>query len=157
MERYLIRIFYLLSFFIQKKYQSIMGIRTFGARVVVINEKGELLLVKHTYFSGWHFPGGGVEKGESPREAAIREVREEAGIIAKESPSIFDCYLNKMMGVDDIVSLYILKNFECQSFKSSEILEAKWFALENLPTDLSGATKRRIHEVFYNQKKIEKW
>jgi 8-oxo-dGTP pyrophosphatase MutT (NUDIX family) len=155
--KFFIMIFYTIFFFIKKGYQNIFGIRTNGARAVVINEHEEILLVLHSYIPGWHFPGGGVDKGESPREAIIREVREEAGIIVKETPCIFDCYYNKIAGVDDIVSLYIIKNFECQSFKSSEILEAKWFARDQLPKDISSASQRRINEVFYNQKKIEKW
>ncbi len=153
----IIKIFYTVAFFIKKGYQNIFRIRSNGARAIVINERGEILLVLHTYIPGWHFPGGGVDKGESPREAIIREVREEAGIIVQEIPSIFDCYYNKIVGVDDIVSLYIIKNFECKSFKSHEIREAKWFALNQLPMDISNASKRRINEVFYNQKRLEKW
>ncbi len=153
----IIKICYKLAFFIKKVYQNIFQIRTNGARAIVMNERGEILLVLHTYIPGWHFPGGGVNKGESPREAIIREVREEAGVIVQEIPFIFDCYYNKIGGVDDIVSLYIIKNFECKSFKSHEILETKWFALDQLPVDISNASKRRVYEVFYNQKKIEKW
>lgn len=155
--KFIITIFYKLIFFIQKGYQNIFTIRTNGARAIIINERGEILLVLHTYISGWHFPGGGVDKGESPREAIIREVREEAGIIVKETPCIFDCYYHKIAGVDDIVSLYIIRHFECQNFKSPEILETKWFSLDQLPINISSASKRRIDEVFYNQKKIENW
>ena len=157
MLKNIIIILYTILFFIKKSFQIVFGIRTNGARAIVINKQNEILLVLHSYIPGWHFPGGGVDKGESPREAVIREVREEAGIIVKETPTIYDCYYHKISGVDDIVSLYIIKEFECKSFKSSEILEAKWFALEQLPADISSASRRRVNEVFYNQKKIEKW
>ena len=53
---------------------------TLGVRVLVENLEGEILLVKHTYISGWHLPGGGVDLGEDVEIAARREVYEETGI-----------------------------------------------------------------------------
>ncbi len=49
---------------------------------VVIVENGRVALIervrdRHTYFK---FPGGGVEDGESPQQAAVREAREELGV-----------------------------------------------------------------------------
>jgi len=41
---------------------------------------GRVLLVNPTYKNKWNFPGGGVDKGESPYQACVREVREELGI-----------------------------------------------------------------------------
>ena len=51
-----------------------------AAGVIFRDELGRVLLVKPTYKQGWDIPGGYVEIGESPRDAAIREVREELGI-----------------------------------------------------------------------------
>ncbi|OKI53669.1 NUDIX hydrolase, partial [Micromonospora sp. CB01531] len=41
---------------------------------------GRVMLVRPTYKDHWDIPGGYVEPGESPRAAAIREVKEELGI-----------------------------------------------------------------------------
>lgn len=38
---------------------------TLGVRAIVLNDAGELLLVKHTYLNGWYLPGGRVDKGET--------------------------------------------------------------------------------------------
>ncbi|WP_397601731.1 NUDIX domain-containing protein, partial [Silvanigrella sp.] len=97
------------------------------------------------------------DKGESPREAVIREVREEAGVIVQENPVIFECYFNIYGGVDDIVSLYIIKKFQIQKIKSKEIAEVKWFPINRLPENASKATKRRIAEIFFNLEKSERW
>ncbi len=47
--------------------------------VAVINKENQLLLIKN-WKRGWEFPGGYVENGESVKAAAVREVKEEAGI-----------------------------------------------------------------------------
>jgi 8-oxo-dGTP diphosphatase len=39
-----------------------------------------VLLVEPTYKPTWEIPGGGVEPGETPREACVRELREELGM-----------------------------------------------------------------------------
>jgi len=53
-----------------------------AAGVLFFDEAGRVLLVKPTYKPGWEIPGGGLEPGESPSDAAAREVREELGIVA---------------------------------------------------------------------------
>ena len=56
-------------------------------RTIVQNEKGEILLIKDAKF-GWNFPGGKVEKGESPKEAAERETFEETNLEVKSLEKI---------------------------------------------------------------------
>ncbi|MGE7661163.1 NUDIX hydrolase [Peribacillus sp. NPDC097197] len=50
-----------------------------SAATIVINEQGEILLIKGPR-RGWEMPGGQVEEGESLKEAAIRETKEETGM-----------------------------------------------------------------------------
>lgn len=54
-----------------------------AAGVLFRDDAGAVLLVKPTYKAGWDLPGGYVEPGESPKQAAQREVREELGFEAK--------------------------------------------------------------------------
>lgn len=51
--------------------------------VIFLNEVGEILLLKPTYKEYWTVPGGVIEKDESPRDAALREVKEEIGLDLK--------------------------------------------------------------------------
>jgi len=48
--------------------------------LVALWHGGELLLLRSSYRNGWSLPGGGIARGESARDAAIRELREEVGL-----------------------------------------------------------------------------
>jgi diadenosine hexaphosphate hydrolase (ATP-forming) len=50
-----------------------------GAGGVVVNYEGKVLLIRH-HNGTWVFPKGHVDPGETPLEAALREVEEEAGV-----------------------------------------------------------------------------
>jgi len=55
--------------------------RTEGAHVIAEDEEGRLLVVRTTYMGReWMLPGGRVERGETPHQAAARETREETGL-----------------------------------------------------------------------------
>lgn len=51
-----------------------------ASKVIIKSTAGNVLLVQPNYKPGWQFPGGGVNVGESPEDAAVREIREELGI-----------------------------------------------------------------------------
>ena len=51
----------------------------FTASALIINN-GRVLLVNHKKFGVWLYPGGHVEKNETPDQAVIREVKEETGL-----------------------------------------------------------------------------
>lgn len=49
-------------------------------RAVVFNEKNEILLVKEKMDGRWSLPGGWSDVGYSPKEVAVKEVKEETGL-----------------------------------------------------------------------------
>jgi hypothetical protein len=53
-----------------------------GAAAVLFDEEGRVLLVKENYGRHrWSLPGGAIEAGETPEEAAVREANEETGVV----------------------------------------------------------------------------
>lgn len=129
---------------------------TVGARALVIDDN-RVLLVRHTYINGWYSIGGGVEKGESPLQAAKRELQEEVGIVATQEPVLLGVYHNTREKRDDYIAVYICKGFNKAATSSAEIAEEKWFALNQLPDDISPATKRRIEEYMGQRPVSDKW
>ncbi|MFF3444105.1 NUDIX domain-containing protein [Streptosporangium sp. NPDC002721] len=54
-----------------------------SACMLLTDAEDRVLLVKPNYRPGWNFPGGIVEEGEAPHDAATREVAEELGLSVK--------------------------------------------------------------------------
>ena len=121
---------------------------TLGVRALVVDEQGRVLLVRHSYLPGWHLPGGGVEPGESAHQALARELREEGNIELHADGRLIGVYFNTYASRRDHVLLYEVRSFRQTGARAAdwEIREARFFALDALPDDLAGASRRRIGE-----------
>jgi 8-oxo-dGTP pyrophosphatase MutT (NUDIX family) len=73
--------------------------RTFGAHALALTPEGKVILVRLRYASGWRLPGGGRQPTEPPLDAALRELREEIGMIshgeAKAALDFEECVYSK--------------------------------------------------------------
>jgi putative (di)nucleoside polyphosphate hydrolase len=89
--------------------------------LIIVNNYGKVLICKRKNSNQWQFPQGGIDKGESPIEAAKREIFEEVGI----KPSKI-----KVLGkIKDWVKYKIPKELAKKSFKKKGIVgqKQKWF------------------------------
>ncbi len=77
-----------------EQFRSEIGIVTpkLGADAAVLNDRGQILLLKRSDGRGWGLPGGWVDVQESPAQAAVREVWEEAGLrVEPEAYAAISC------------------------------------------------------------------
>ena len=122
---------------------------TLGVRGLAVDGEGRVLLVKHTYLHGWWLPGGGVDRGETTQAAVVRELREEAGLIATTEPRLISVHSNERFFPGDHVLVFAIDAFDLTERTShGEIAEIGWFALDALPEDTTRATRGRLAEVF---------
>lgn len=131
---------------------------TLGSRTAVIDGDGRFLLVKHTYTSGWIFPGGGVERGETCEHAALREIAEEAAIRARGSLEFKGIFSNEKEMRGDHLAFYVLRDFEQLPFVANmEIADARFFAHDALPERVNGGSHRRITEIVHSKPASLHW
>lgn len=122
-----------------------------AAGALFVDAQGRVLLVRPTYKRHWDIPGGYVEPGESPRDACIREVREEIGLsIPKILPLlVVDWAPNDAEG-DKLLFIFDggpLRRDEITSINLSvaEVDEWKLVLPDDIEPYLTDRLSRRIH------------
>lgn len=131
---------------------------TLGTRTAVIDAEGRVLLLRHTYAPGWMLPGGGVERGETLEESALRELREEASIIAAGPLYLHGILLNDREFPGDHVACFVLRHFRQEPrHRSLEIAAVEFFATDALPEATTGGTRRRIGEILGGAPAPTRW
>jgi len=131
---------------------------TLGVRTVATDAHGRVLLVRHTYSPGWHFPGGGVEHGESAETAARRELMEEGGVEPAAPLTLIGFYTNHHNFPNDHIALYRAEAWRpCPPAADGEIAERGFFAIDALPEGVREGTRRRIAEIFLSAPASGEW
>jgi 8-oxo-dGTP pyrophosphatase MutT (NUDIX family) len=132
---------------------------TLGVRALVVARDGRIFLVKHSYVSGWHLPGGGVEPGETLIDALIRELHEEGNIEPTAPPVLHGMFFNDRASRRDHVAVFVLRDFRQlgEPVPNREIVAHGFFPLNELPNDTTAATRARIAEVLGGAPMSERW
>jgi 8-oxo-dGTP pyrophosphatase MutT (NUDIX family) len=132
---------------------------TLGVRGVVLDAEGKVFLIHHTYVTGWHLPGGGVEAGETFLEALKRELMEEGMIELLAEPALHGLFFNSHVSRRDHVAVHVVREFRQNRLPqpNHEISACGFFAVDALPADTTEGTRRRIAEVVDGQKPIATW
>jgi ADP-ribose pyrophosphatase YjhB (NUDIX family) len=112
--------------------------RTFGVHALPLTPEDRIVLVKLRYAPGWRLPGGGRRADEDPREAGLRELREEIGMISHGEVTLA-CELEENPDFKrDLATLLIVRDVGYRPRRWSWEVEAVMEAKPNdLPVDLS--------------------
>jgi ADP-ribose pyrophosphatase YjhB (NUDIX family) len=130
-----------------------------GVRLIALDDADGVFLVRHSYLPGLHFPGGAVDADESCREAAVREAREEGGLVLDAPPELFHVYHSAGGGRRDHVVVFVARGArQPQPMRPGlEIREAAFHPLDRLPPDVTDPTRRRIDEVLGGSPPDDVW
>ncbi len=134
--------------------------RTLGVAVIAEDGNGRVLLVRHTYGKGeWMLPGGGVKRRESFRDAALRETREEVGLLMSDGGTVelLSVYFKRLGGWVDHVCVFVVRGWTIAPTSNWEIAEVQLFAPDELPRAISRAAAARIREARGEADVSERW
>lgn len=118
----------------------------FGVSAIVEDVDGRVILVRHSYQPGWHLPGGGVNRGEPPASAILRELREEIGLLKSDPPELTGIFTRRLGFVTNTIALYRVHNAEFEFKPNYEIREITRADPAAPPPDTAPGTRRRLAE-----------
>lgn len=122
---------------------------TLGVRAVVFSSDGKILLVRHTYTPGWHFPGGGVEVGESAEAALANELWQETGLTLSGKPRLLSVDFNSGVSERDHVLTFFceIEGEALLNAASLEIAELAYFRPADLPDNANIAVTQALNKL----------
>ncbi|MCU1351453.1 MAG: hydrolase [Acidimicrobiales bacterium] len=125
-------------------------VRNAPCAAVVIERDGLVLLARRARapFAGeWEVPGGFVEQGEHPEDAARREAREELGIDV-ELTGLIGIYVEADHRIDPLqITVFTGRTGAVEAVPDpSEVSEWRWFGPDELPTHMAADHRRRIDD-----------
>lgn len=122
---------------------------------IILDDSGtEVLLVKRKDVPLWVLPGGGVEEGESPIEAVVRESLEETGYaieVVRQSAEYSP--INRLAA---LTSVFICRITGGVPRLSSETSSIGFFSLNDLPSTLFSLHQDWLKDAFSHSELIKK-
>jgi 8-oxo-dGTP pyrophosphatase MutT (NUDIX family) len=131
---------------LRRRWWRLAKVKLNGCRIFAFDETGRVLLIRHSYGSGnWMLPGGGIDRGEAPLAAALRELQEECGC-ALEQARLFAVVEEPLYGTINRVHLVSGQAMGTPRGDGREVIELGFFSSADLPQPLSPALAARFDE-----------
>ncbi|MBK5222494.1 MAG: NUDIX hydrolase N-terminal domain-containing protein [Acidimicrobiia bacterium] len=121
------------------------------ADAAIVGDDGRIFLIQRADNGLWALPGGMLEMGETPAEGALREAREEAGIVAEgvDLIGVFDSRLHDSRSALQLYAFVFLcrQVGTVEASTPHEVHDGRWFARDELPP-LSPGHGAKVPHVF---------
>ncbi len=122
--------------------------------IIFRNESRELLLVQRRDVPVWVLPGGGIDQGETPEEAVIREVQEETGLVVT---------IKRKTGCYSSANLFTSTAhvFQCEVVSGSltpseETSQVQFVDLQNLPSHFFAYHREWLDDALNHSSTVQK-
>lgn len=118
---------------------------------VVLTRKNrtEVFLVLRSDFPVWEPQGGGIEKGETPKQCAIREAYEETGFKIKIDRKVAEYTNPKTKSIDSHV--YEGKVVSGTYKREYPECEGRWFKVDKLPSNMTAIRRLMITDALIDK------
>ena len=131
---------------LRRRWWRLAQVKLNGCRIFAFDDAGRVLLIRHSYGSGnWMLPGGGIDRGEAPLAAGLRELQEECGC-QLEQARLFAVAEEPLYGTINRVHLVSGRASGIPRGDGREVIELGFFAQDDLPQPLSPALAARMEE-----------
>lgn len=122
--------------------------RTFGAHALALTPERKVILVKLRYAPGWRLAGGGRAPDEDPRDAVLRELREEIGMTSHGPVRVAAELEQSAHFKRDLASVLIVEKVRYRphrwSWEIERVMEAP---LDQLPEDMASVAREWIAAI----------
>lgn len=121
---------------------------TIGVFGIIPDDNNRVLLCLRNDYDFWNLPGWGMEQGETPRDAMIREAKEETGL---------EVDITRLIGIyskpenNEIVFLFACKKIWGQITLNEEARDIQYFSRENIPSNTPPKHTERIKDFLENK------
>lgn len=118
---------------------------TVSSGVIILNERNQILLLNHVLrpATGWGIPGGFLNAGEQPVAAARREIAEETGLELTDL-QLVTAHTNG----GHVEFIFVARTTGTPRVESREIIGWQWFALDEIPGEISRKERALIKQSF---------
>ena len=108
-------------------------------------EETEIAVVHRPRYDDWSFPKGKLDPGETFEEAALREVREETGLVCRLGPELAFAHYDDNQGRAKLVRYWLMAVIEDPGFEpNDEVDELRWLSPAAATDLLTYARDRKL-------------